>query len=231
MRWVHTPLGMRFTVSLGSGLLWILALTWRFHLKGRSAVDELRDAGTPIIFLFWHSRILPLAHLHRNEGVVVLISEHGDGELIARLVERRGFRTARGSSTRGGTRGLRQLLTAVRGGADLAITPDGPRGPRRTLKDGVLVAARLSQAAVVPVGVGARRGWRLSSWDRFLVPKPFGVIRVHYGKPMYMAPEAAEGVDERAWLEGVLNTVTDSADPWDPDAGHFPTLDEGATKP
>jgi lysophospholipid acyltransferase (LPLAT)-like uncharacterized protein len=221
MRWVHTPLGMRVTVALGSLLLWILALTWRFRLKGRQAVDDLRAAGTPIIFLFWHSRILPLAHLHRNEGAVVLISEHGDGELITRLIERRGFRAARGSSTRGGARGLRQLLTALKGGADLAITPDGPRGPRRTLKDGVLVAARLSQAPVVPVGVGTRHGWRLSSWDRFLIPRPFATVEVHYGKPMRISRVQNEDEDERAWLEGVLNTLTDEADPSDPDAGAF----------
>lgn len=225
MKWVHRPTGMRITVGLGSLILWLLGITWRFRLQGREAVDALRAEGTPIIFLFWHSRILPLAHLHRNEGAVVLISEHGDGELIARLIERRGFRTARGSSTRGGARGLRQLLGALKEGADLAITPDGPRGPRRTLKEGVLVAARLSGAPVVPVGVGARSAWRLSSWDRFVVPRPFSVIDVRYGEPVRLSRQESEETDDRRWLEDQLNALTDAADPSDPDACRTPAAE------
>jgi len=219
MRWVHTPLGMRIIVGLGSALLWILGWSWRFRLEGREHVEALRAKGTPIIFLFWHSRLLPLAHLHRGEGAVVLISEHGDGELIAQLIQRRGFGTARGSSTRGGTRGMRQLLAALRRGSDLAITPDGPKGPRRHLKEGIVVAARLSGAPVIPVGVGARRGWRLSSWDRFLIPFPGSLIRVHYGAPMVLGGSDGDIEEARQALEAKLNEVTDLADPWDPDTG------------
>jgi len=228
MRWVHTSIGARVTVGLGSALLRLLGLSWRFRLKGREEVDNLRAQGRPIIFLFWHSRILPLAHLHQGEGVVVLVSEHGDGELIARLIERRGFGTARGSSTRGGTRGLRQLLTALRAGADLAITPDGPKGPRRQLKEGVFVAARLSGAPVVPVGVGTRHGWRLSSWDRFLVPFPFATVHVHYGAPMIFSGEEPSEPEARGMLEKVLNALTDLADPWDPETGHSGSWDASA---
>jgi lysophospholipid acyltransferase (LPLAT)-like uncharacterized protein len=96
-------------------LLWLLGWSWRFELHGREHFQAFRERGEPVIFLFWHSRILPLAHLHRNEGAVVLISEHRDGELIARLVQRRGFLTVRGSSTRGGARALRGMLRALRG--------------------------------------------------------------------------------------------------------------------
>jgi lysophospholipid acyltransferase (LPLAT)-like uncharacterized protein len=203
----------------GSGVLHFLGWSWRFQRFGVENFQAFRDRGQPVIFVFWHSRILPLAHLHRNEGAVVLISEHRDGELIARLVERRGFGTARGSSTRGGARGLRGLLRALREGRDLAITPDGPKGPPRRLKPGALVAAQRSGAPLIPVAVGARRAWRIRSWDRFLVPRPFARVEAWYGAPIPVPRE----LDEEAFLslaervDAALNRLTDHADRENPD--------------
>ncbi|TVP42228.1 MAG: DUF374 domain-containing protein [Gemmatimonadales bacterium] len=204
---------------LGSGLLWFLGWSWRFDLHGREHFQSFREEGRPVIFLFWHSRILPLAHLHRNEGAVVLISRHRDGELIARLVERRGFRTVRGSSSRGGARGLRGLLRALREGSDLAITPDGPRGPARRLKAGPLLAAQRSGAPLILVGAGARRAWRVKSWDRFLVPWPFARVEVRYGPPIFVErdldPRELEAV--AAHVDAELNLLTDRVDRANPD--------------
>jgi lysophospholipid acyltransferase (LPLAT)-like uncharacterized protein len=213
-----TP-GRRALELLGSGVLWLLGWSWRFELHGRDQVEAFRERGEPVIFLFWHSRILPLAHLHRNEGAVVLISEHRDGELIARLVQRRGFLTVRGSSTRGGANALRGMLRAVRGGADLAVTPDGPKGPPRRLKPGVLLAAQRSGAPLIPVAPGARRGWRLNSWDRFLVPWPLGRVEVRYGDPIHVARNLdEEGLETLAReVEDVLNRLTDQVDRDNPD--------------
>ncbi|CAN5624919.1 hypothetical protein BH23GEM11_BH23GEM11_01100 [soil metagenome] len=204
---------------LGTGLLWLLGWSWRFDLHGREHFQAFREQGKPVIFLFWHSRILPLAHLHRNEGAVVLISQHRDGELIARLVERRGFRTVRGSSSRGGAQGLRGLLRALREGSDLAVTPDGPRGPARRLKSGPLLAAQRSGAPLILVGPGARRAWRAGSWDRFLVPLPFARIEVRYSAPIFVDRDLEPGELEAvaARVDAELNRLTDQVDRSNPD--------------
>jgi len=202
-----------------TGLFWLMGWSWRFRFHGREGFQAFRERGEPVIFLFWHSRILPLAHLHRNEGVVVLISEHRDGELIARLARRRGFLTVRGSSTRGGARAFRGMLRGLRNGSDLAVTPDGPKGPPRHLKPGVLLAAQRSGAPLIPVACGARRAWRLNSWDRFLVPWPLARVEVRYGAPIHVDRELdEEGLEHLArQVEEELNHLTDMVDRENPD--------------
>ena len=155
-----------------------------------------RRLRTPVIFVFWHGSLLPLVHYHRHERIVVLVSEHADGERIARVLARRGFGTVRGSSTRGGARGLRALVRAARAGRDLALTPDGPRGPRGEFKPGALAAARMTGLPIVPLAVSASAAWHLGSWDGFMVPKPFARVRVTYGDPW-----VATGTDDTAAAE------------------------------
>lgn len=176
----------------GSVVLRLLGRTLRLEVRGTEGFQQLRREGRPVIFAFWHSGILPLAYIHRQEGVVVLVSRHADGEYIARVLDRMGFGTARGSSTRGGVPGLRGLIRQVREGTDVAITPDGPKGPARVFKPGALVLARLTGAPVIPIGVRPHRAWRLKSWDRFLIPKPFGRIEVTYGEPCFIPRDASE---------------------------------------
>jgi hypothetical protein len=160
--------------------------------------------------VFWHGQLLPLVHIHRGEGIVVLGSEHDDGEYITRIIERSGFGAVRGSSTRGGTTGLRGLVRAARAGRDLALTPDGPRGPRGELKPGALLVAQLAGLPIVPLAVGASRGWRLKSWDGLLVPGPLSTIRVEYLPPRFVPREASR--DEIATMAddigGELNELT-----------------------
>lgn len=189
----------------GSALLTVLGWSLRFDVEGREMLEDLRAQGRPALFAFWHQQILPLAHVHRNEGIVVLVSEHRDGEYIARVIERRGFGTVRGSSTRGGARGLRQLVRAAREGRDLGITPDGPRGPLHEVKPGVITTAQLSGAAILPLAAGCGRAWRLRSWDRFMIPKPFTRVRVRYGTPIDVPRDADAEEQERIRLE--LETV------------------------
>jgi hypothetical protein len=152
-----------------------------------------------VIFAFWHAWILPMAYVHRGEGVVVLVSAHRDGEYIARTIERMGFRTTRGSSTREGVRGLKGMVRALNEGADAGVTPDGPRGPAREFKPGGLLAAQLSGAPIIPIAVDGAPAWRLRSWDRFAVPKPFARIRVRYGPAHFIPREStAEARAEHA---------------------------------
>jgi lysophospholipid acyltransferase (LPLAT)-like uncharacterized protein len=208
---------------LGSALLRSLGWTLRFRLEGREAVDRFRGSGQPVIFVFWHAWILPLALLHRGEGAVVLVSTHGDGEYIARVIGRMGFGTERGSSTRQGAVGLRGVVRALRGGRDVALTPDGPRGPAGVFKPGALLAAKLTGAPVVPVAVDGSPLWRLSSWDRFVVPRPGARIRVRYGEALTLQRDATE-----AELTAVARTLERELSVFDADsAGSGPGRADG----
>lgn len=212
---------MRFRLLswLVASLVRLLGHTLRIRAEREESFLENRRRGQPVIFVFWHSRILPLTYIHRNQGIVVLVSEHRDGEYIARIIERMGFGTSRGSSTRGGVKGLKGLVRAARAGHDLAFTPDGPRGPPRKLKPGTLVAARLTGAPIVPIAVGGPRVWRLGSWDSHVVPKPFSRIRVCYGEPIVVPRDASEEDVARigADLEALLCTLSDEVDGVAPD--------------
>lgn len=186
---------LRFRAAgvLGEGLLGSLFLTTRSTRVGEDYYRRFREAGRPVVFVFWHGQLLPLVHYHRNEGVVALVSEHGDGEYITRVIERHGFRTVRGSSTRGGIRGLKALIRAARVGHDLALTPDGPRGPSQRFKPGALMAAQLTGSPIVPVAAGASSAWHVDSWDRFMVPRPLSRIVIEYGEPVEVDRDASQG--------------------------------------
>ena len=175
---------------LGTGLVSGLFATTRGELVGLEHYHRFKAQGEPVIFVFWHGLLLPLVYYCRNWGAVVLVSEHADGEYITRVIERLGFGTVRGSSTRGGTKGLKGLIRAARAGKDLALTPDGPQGPARVLKPGALAVAQATGLPILPVGVGTSRGWRFKSWDDFLVPRPFSKVRIHFGPPRWVPREA-----------------------------------------
>jgi len=184
---------LRFEAAgvLGTGLVGALFVTTRCERVGAEHFLAFRRSGRPVIFVFWHGQLLPLVHYHRREGIVVLVSEHADGEYITRVIERNGFGTVRGSSTRGGTKGLRALVRAARAGRDLALTPDGPRGPRGDFKPGALLVAQLTGLPVVPLAVGASSGWQLRSWDGFLLPRPLATVRIEYLPPRFV-PRGAD---------------------------------------
>ncbi|HEX6559764.1 MAG TPA: lysophospholipid acyltransferase family protein [Longimicrobiales bacterium] len=170
--------------------------------------------GKPVIYTLWHGRLLPLTHLHRNQDVATMISRSADGEYIARLVERWGYTCARGSSSRGGSAALRELVKAARAGHSLAITPDGPRGPRQEFKRGALTAAQLSGAPLIPISASASSAWWIEGWDRFLVPKPFSTLFVRYGDPIFVPRDASEAqlcaIEAKA--EQILNQLTEDVD-------------------
>ena len=176
----------------------------RCEREGMEHLLQFRRQRKPVIFVFWHGHLLPLVHYHRNEGIVVLVSEHKDGEYIARVILRHGFGTARGSSTRGGVKGLKAILRAAREERDMAFTPDGPKGPRHEFKRGALLAAQLTGLPLIPVAVGADRAWYLKSWDRFMIPKPFSALRIRYGEPRWITRDATEEV-----LEAVARELGD----------------------
>lgn len=173
-------------VRLGGAALRMLARTWRIRVVNRAPSQALRDAGQPVILTLWHGEMLALLWHHRGEGIAVLISEHGDGEIIARVAESLGLRTVRGSTSRGASRALLGMTRVVQEGGDVAFTPDGPRGPARAFAPGALIVAQRSGAPIVTLRATARRCWRLRSWDRFMIPKPFARITITYGTPVFV---------------------------------------------
>jgi lysophospholipid acyltransferase (LPLAT)-like uncharacterized protein len=175
----------------GATLLRALFATTRVERIHYERLEQFRRRREPVIFVFWHGHLLPLVHYHRREGIEVLVSEHSDGEYIAQILRRYGFGTVRGSTTRGGMRGLRGLVRAAREGRDLAVTPDGPRGPRHEVKPGALATARMTGLPLVPLAVSVSSAWRLDSWDRFLVPKPFSRVRIEYLPPRFVPRDAS----------------------------------------
>ncbi len=175
------PLSARAIVLAGGVALRALAATWRYRVIGGETIETLRSRGTPFIFSLWHGQLLPLIWYHRNQSVSILVSEHRDGELIARLVRSLGYRLIRGSTTRGGARALLALVKELRAGGEVAVTPDGPKGPARSYAAGALVAAQRSGAPILPIVAHADRAWRLGTWDSFMIPKPFARVTVAYG--------------------------------------------------
>ena len=151
----------------------------------------MRARGQPVIYTFWHGTMLPLLWQHRKEHVAILISEHGDGEIIARIAHSLGYHSVRGSSSRGGERALLGTVRALENGRDVAFTPDGPRGPLESFAPGALIVSQRTGAPLVLITVDAANAWRLKSWDRFLIPKPFSRVTIAYENPLCVeAPDA-----------------------------------------
>jgi lysophospholipid acyltransferase (LPLAT)-like uncharacterized protein len=160
--------------------------TWRLRERFAAPFHPRRaDRSTRCVYVVWHRTILIACHAYRGTGICIAVSEHRDGEIGARIAERFGFKTARGSTSHGATRLLRELIDfAGREPGDLGVTPDGPRGPARATKPGALfLAARLGWP-VVPVAMTARPRRELASWDRFIVPWPFARIGIAAGEPL-----------------------------------------------
>ena len=188
--------------------------TLEYHVAGAEHHAQYTRQGMPVIYAIWHGRLLPPAFLHRGQGVVTLISRSADGEYLARLLSRWGFDSVRGSSSRGGSEALRELVRHCRKGRSLAITPDGPRGPKQELKSGVLTAAQLAGVPIIPASSSASRGWWPGRWDRFLIPKPFAKVRVQYAPPVMVPRDANEDQIEviRKEIEHTLNRMTETLD-------------------
>jgi lysophospholipid acyltransferase (LPLAT)-like uncharacterized protein len=179
--------------GLGGAALDGLMASCRTRTEGEENFRQFRRAGQPVVFTLWHGRLLPCTHFHRHNGVVTLVSQHRDGEYITRVIRRWGFTAVRGSSTRGGLDALRELIGHVRAGRSLAITPDGPKGPREKMKPGPVLIAQRTGAPIIPVVSGASRASYFGGWDRFMIPHPFARLRISYGEPVFVPRRASEG--------------------------------------
>lgn len=200
------PLGARISLFAGGTVIRALASTWRYRTVGEDALLKLRAEKTPVLFTLWHGEMLPLLWHHRNQGVAVLVSEHKDGEIIARILGWMGYALIRGSTSRGAGRALIGLVRTLREGNDAAITPDGPRGPLHKFAPGAVVAANRAGAPILPTVAHVNRFWRLSTWDGFIIPKPFARITVAYGPPTRVeAATPREAAEEAPRLEKLMD--------------------------
>lgn len=191
-------------------LLRLLAASWRYREVDPSGDPRpKRDRLEPGVYALWHAQLLPLLMGYGQAGLVAMASRHGDGEIAASIVEGLGSRVVRGSSSAGGSEALERMVELGREGWPLAITPDGPRGPARRSKPGVVRLAARAGLPIVPVAACPERAWRMRSWDAFIVPKPFTVVHVEFA-PGIEVPADAEGSQMSAWLDRVDRELSEA---------------------
>ena len=185
--------GYRLIAALGSTLRW--------RTEGLDELDRIKASGRQPIMAFWHGRILPATYYFRRRGIVVITSENFDGEWIAGIIERFGYGTARGSTSRGARRALRQLTRDIGAGRPVGFTLDGPRGPARVAQPGAVWLAKATGNPVLPFHLEADRSWTLNSWDRTQIPRPFSTVSIAMGEPLDVPGDADEAGIEAARLQ------------------------------
>lgn len=189
--------------------------TSRWSVEGGEHAAALWDQDAPFILAFWHGRLMLMPYCWRREKPIeLLVSQHRDGQFIARTVGHFDLKTIAGSTSRGGTAALRAMLRGLKRGGYVGITPDGPRGPRMRATGGIADIARLSGAPVLPVAVATSRRRVLGSWDRFIVALPFSRGVFVWGAPIEAPKSGDQGAREavRRLIEDRLNAVTAEAD-------------------
>ena len=175
---------------VGYRLIALLGSTLRWRTEGLEHFDRLVAEDRQPIMAFWHGRILPATYYFRRRGIVVITSENFDGEWIAGIIERFGYCTARGSTSRGGRKALLQLKRDVAAGKAAGFTIDGPRGPSRVAQPGAVWLAKATGHPVLPFHLEADRHWTLKSWDRTQIPKPFATVSLVVGEPLDVPGDA-----------------------------------------
>lgn len=175
----------------------VIGATVRFETVGYSETEQIESGK---IYSGWHGRSFVPALLMRGKGVWALISQSRDGDIQNGIFRRLGFQTIRGSTGRGGVRAAAESIRVLRRKETMAFTPDGPRGPSMVVQGGVILMAKKSGAALIPVGSAANRCWIAPTWDRYMVPMPFSKCVMVCGSPLFVSPDADEGEQERARL-------------------------------
>jgi lysophospholipid acyltransferase (LPLAT)-like uncharacterized protein len=214
------PLWIGPAAAAGANALRVLGATWSIERLGARPQRPGTPGARPAIFAFWHADLITMMYSERGCGAGVLISRHADGEVAARALHHLGYQTARGSSTRGGGRGVLEALRIASQGASIAVTPDGPRGPAEVVKPGIAYLASRSGLPVVPVAAASRDPIRVRSWDRMRIPRPFARTRVAFGAPIAVARDAGDAALDvarqeieralRDWTNGLRREMGDA---------------------
>jgi len=203
---------VRALIVLGFGLYRLWARTLRLQVEDpHNVVAFVRNQ--PVIFAIWHNRLLLLPRVFDpcfpSRQSFGLISPSRDGDLVSILIERSGYGTIRGSSSRKGAIALRQLVDTLASGSNVLLTPDGPRGPVYEASQGVVFLAQKTGAAVVPIHMEYSSSWRLKSWDRFFVPRPFAKLRAIFGAPIQVASDPNQFEAERLRLQNAMMSLVE----------------------
>ncbi len=177
------------TGILGKWILWLWAKSARTAVLGEEGYEALRNEKKPVIILIWHGRIFFAPYFFRRRGIMPLVSPSEDGEIIAQIVARWGYRALRGSSSHSIIKAWNEMKEELENGGELIIVPDGPRGPGRVMKPGAVKLAKETGAFLVPFTFSSSRRKTLKSWDSFLIPKPFTRFVAIYGKPISVGPD------------------------------------------
>jgi lysophospholipid acyltransferase (LPLAT)-like uncharacterized protein len=199
----------RLISAVGYRAIATLGATLRWRTDGFEHFDRIAASGRRPIMAFWHGRILPATYYFRRRGIVVITSEKFDGEWIAGIIQRFGYGTARGSTSRGARKALLQLTRDMAAGKPAGFTVDGPRGPAGVAQPGAVWLAKMTGNPVVPFHLEADRHWTLRSWDRTQIPKPRATVSIAVGEPFEVARDADEhGIESaRRDLESRLHAL------------------------
>jgi len=218
-RFLASAAGTAIVSALVAAYVRLVLATTSWRIEGREHIEaRFADPASIVVVAFWHGRLGAMVGLWRcldhGRPVAVLSSTHRDGRISAATMRRLGLEVVDGSSRRGGSEGLRRMISWLRGGRWAAITPDGPRGPRMRAQPGVLMMARMAGAPVLPVAFSTTRGRTLGSWDGLLLPLPFGRGVYVVGRPIVMPRETDQATLEalRLEVEAALTAVTREAD-------------------
>jgi len=196
------------TVSL---ILKMLYSTNKYHTKGKQTIIDLNQNNQSVIISTWHSSLLSVFYNLRNFDVHALAGTHKDAELISQIALKWGWKMIRGSSKENGSIAYKGIIKTLNTrGSIVFITPDGPTGPPKIPKPGIVRAAQATSAAIIPTSVFATRRWGFTNWDTFYLEKPFGEIFIHYGDPIYLDKELSYQEAENQFQEGMENSYKKS---------------------
>ena len=190
----------RLIAAVGYRLVAVLGSTLRWRTEGLEHLDGVVAGGRQPVMAFWHGRILPATYYFRRRGIVVITSENFDGEWIAGIIERFGYGTARGSTSRGAVKALVQLKRDMAAGKPAAFTLDGPRGPSQVAQPGAVWLAKATGNPIIPFHIESDRYWTAKSWDRTQIPKPWANVAIAIGEPIEVPPDADDAAREQARL-------------------------------
>ena len=194
----------------------VIGKTLRYEIDGWENLAQLESAGKLPIYCFWHDRIFAGTYFFRNRKIIVMNSLSFDGAYMARFVQKLGYGSVRGSSTRGGTGALVEMIRLMRSGFATAFTVDGPRGPRYEAKLGPVLLAKKTGEPLLPFLLECKKFWSVNSWDKPQIPKPFSRVKLMIEKPIYVSAEASDPVLEqkRNELQAVLESLVERGRTW-----------------
>jgi lysophospholipid acyltransferase (LPLAT)-like uncharacterized protein len=198
----------------GKWILWLWAKSARTTVIGEEPYKKLRNEGKPVIILIWHGRIFFAPYFFRHREIMPLVSPSEDGEIIAQIVSRWGYKALRGSSSHSIVKAWNEMKRELKAGGELIIVPDGPKGPGREMKLGAIKLAEETGASLIPFTFSSSKRKTLNSWDRFLIPKPFTKFVAIYGDPISIGSDLTkqELKEKRQEVEDIMIELDEKAD-------------------